>query len=199
MSRPVAACARLLAGILCAGCRIDHVVCYAGNECDAPDGGPCRIAVNEVQTEGNAGDLDEFIEIHSGCAAPLDLRGYRLVYESAAGVSEYAMVTFPALAIAAGGYVVCGQDAFTGRADVRYDASMASAGGSVGLRDRDGVLLDAVGWGTAKNALVERRPAPAPAAARSIQRIPDGHDTDDNAADLSEWTPTPGAANPAHL
>jgi hypothetical protein len=70
------------------------------------------------------------------------------------------------------------------------------------LRDPNGKLLDSVGYGTATNAFVETRPAPAPPATASPGssgiRLPDGTDTNDNGADFRlTATPTPGAPNAA--
>jgi len=84
-------------------------------------------------------------------------------------------------------------------ADRSFATSLASAGGAVGLRDPSGALLDSVAWGTATNALVEGAAAVAPtitaAPGKSAGRHPDGHDTNDNAADFSEGDPTPRAPN----
>jgi len=82
---------------------------------------------------------------------------------------------------------------------IRRTLTAATAGG-LGLRDASGTLVDSVGYGTATNAFVEGSAAPAPPAAaapgKSAGRKPDGHDTDDNAADFSVLTsPTPGASN----
>jgi hypothetical protein len=61
-------------------------------------------------------------------------------------------------------------------------------------------VVDAVGWGTATNALVEGTPAAAPpstaAPGSSIQRLPDGHDTNVNSADFAVTaTASPKAHN----
>jgi hypothetical protein len=68
------------------------------------------------------------------------------------------------------------------------------------VRDVTGALVDGIGWGTATNALVESVAAASPPATpppgSSIVRTPDGHDTNDNAADLSvSSTATPGVSN----
>jgi hypothetical protein len=73
---------------------------------------------------------------------------------------------------------------------------MAGTGGGVGVRDATGTLLDSVAYGTATNAFVEGTVAAAPAAGESIERSPDGHDTNTNAADFGiAATPTPKASN----
>ena len=72
----------------------------------------------------------------------------------------------------------------------RSGPSIAATGGSLGVRDgSDGTLLDAVAYGTAANGLGEGQPATAPpttaSPGSSAIRLPDGHDTDNNAADFS--------------
>jgi hypothetical protein len=79
---------------------------------------------------------------------------------------------------------------------------MAATAGGIGLRDPTGKLVDSVGYGTATNAFVETRPAPAPPASAppgsSAIRLPDGTDTNDNGADFTVTAaPTPGAPNAA--
>ena len=74
---------------------------------------------------------------------------------------------------------------------------MASAGGGVGLRSAAGQLVDSVGYGSGTtNIFVEGAPAAAPTPGGSISRLPDGHDSNNNAADFSSLPPvTPGAVN----
>lgn len=166
-----------------------------GVEIDGSFPGGCGVKVNEVQTAGIAGPDDEFVELFNSCPSPIDLAGFRLVYRSSTGMTDRTMVRFGASRITPGGFLVCGQNRYPGPADVRYGASMASPGGSVGLHDPRGTRLDAVAWGKAMNGLVEGSPAVAPAVAKSIQRLPDGHDTDDNSVDFVESAPTPGGPN----
>ena len=81
----------------------------------------------------------------------------------------------------------------TRRASPRRAAAWASA-------TPTGNLVDSVGWGTATNAFVEGTVAAAPATTEapgtSIGRIPDGDDTNDNAADfVLDDSPTPKGSN----
>jgi hypothetical protein len=157
----------------------------------------CTVKINELQT-GGATALDEFIELYNTCPdRPFNLAGHTLVYRAAAGTAEFVRVAFTAETIAAGRpYFVCANTGFAGPADVQYTDGLALDGGGLALRAPDGSFVDAVGWGTAANALVETAPAPAPAAGQSIARVPDGHDSDDNSRDfMIAAQPTPGAAN----
>ena len=154
----------------------------------SPDGSTvCALRINELQTAGSGGASDEFIELFSTCGAATLPNGYELVYRSASGTSDVVLVTFTGQSISS--FFVCGQTSFSGTADVRYSASMAATGGGV-------ALLDAAGYGSATNAFVRTTAAPAPASAQSIKRLPDGHDSGNNATDFTiAATPTPGAAN----
>jgi hypothetical protein len=77
---------------------------------------------------------------------------------------------------------------------------LAATGGGLAVRDSTGTILDSVGYGDSTNAFVETHVTTAPPATAapgsSSNRLPDGHDTNDNAADFSvSSTPSPGAAN----
>jgi hypothetical protein len=81
-------------------------------------------------------------------------------------------------------------------ADQSFSTSLAGTGGGVGVRDGSGALVDSVGYGTATNALVEGTAVAAPPAGSAAARIPDGTDTNNNAADFTVTaTPTPKASN----
>lgn len=198
-----------LAGLPCtvAGTRGAVSVTYDASlqavlTCAAPvTGGTPLVRINEFSV-GTATSLgDEFVElVNAGTASP-DLGGYRLVYRSASGTSDVALGTIPAgTTLAPGGFYLFGGGAFQGTPDQTFTQGLASSAGGIGLRDRDGVLVDSVGYGTATNAFVEVSPAPAPAVTAppgsSAGRMPDGRDTNVNAADFSlSSTPSPRAEN----
>jgi hypothetical protein len=164
-----------------------------GDDLTAPAN--CAITINEIQTAGTVAN-DEFIELYSSCAMDTDLTGYKLVYRSAAGVNDVSFLTFAMLSIPAHGYLVAGQNAYIGMSDVKYGSSMSATGGGLALKDPNGATVDSVGWGTATNAYVETTAAPAPAASKSLERLPDGQDSDDNSKDFKVgMAPTPQKAN----
>src|SRR6266511_312857 len=156
------------------------------------------LRINEVMTGTSSAAANEFVEIVNAGSATADLSGYRLVYRSATGSTDVTLATVPpATSLAAGARYVFGGSAFTGTAAQSFTTGLASSGGGVGLRDPAGRLVDSAGYGSGtSNGFVEGAPAAAPPAGQSISRIPDGHDTDDNASDFSVTaSPTPGAAN----
>jgi hypothetical protein len=166
-------------------------------------GGTPFVRLNELETGTTLAAADEFVELANAGTAVADVGGWKLVYRAAAATSDITLATIPAgTTIPAGGFYLLGGSAHAGAAptDQSYAAGLAASGGAVGLRDPTGVLVDAVGWGTATNGLVEGTPAPAPPATAapgsSIARLPDGRDTNANGADFTVTAQaTPRASN----
>jgi hypothetical protein len=163
------------------------------------------IDVNEFSTGVNGAATNEFVELVNAGSSTSDMSGYKVVYRSASGTSDTTLATLPAGALLApGAFYLLGGSGYAGGAepDQSFGAAIAATGGSIGIRDADGTLLDAVGYGTAANGLGEGSPAPAPPATAgpgsSAIRLPDGNDTQDNAADFSvTGNPTPKGPNSA--
>ena len=166
-------------------------------------GGEADLSVNELMTGVTGAASNEFVEIVNTGTAAADLSGWKLVYRSAAGTSDVVLATVAdGTSLAPGGFFLFGGAAYAGgpHGDQSFSASIAATGGGVGLRDAAGNLVDSVGWGTATNAFVEGTVAAAPptteAPGTSTGRVPDGDDTNDNAADfVLDDSPTPKAAN----
>jgi lamin tail-like protein/collagen triple helix repeat protein len=161
------------------------------------------VRINELATGTSASATDEFVELVNAGSAAADISGFKLVYRSAAGTSDVVLATVPdGTTVAAGGFYLLGGSGYAGatQANQSFSSGLAGTGGGVGLRGRDGQVVDSVGYGMATNAFVEAHAAPAPPATASPGssdvRLPDGHDTDDNAADFSvSANATPGVAN----
>ncbi len=155
---------------------------------------PGHVVISEVMT-GGASASDEFIELYNPTAAALPLDGLEVVYVTATGatVTRKAawMAGAPGMPPGAHLLIANGAGVFAGLADVSYANGLAAAGGSVALRVQGGATaIDAVGWGTAASTWLEARPAPAPAAGSSLERLPGGpsgstQDTDDNLVDFT--------------
>ena len=161
------------------------------------------IRVNEFMTGSTGAASNEFVELVNVGAAAADVGGFKVAYRSAAGTSDTTLATIPdGTTIPAGGFYLLGGSGYLGSQtpDQTFSASLAATGGGLAVRDATGAILDSVGYGEATNAFVEGHPAAAPPATAapgsSADRIPDGHDTNDNAADFSvSATPSPKAAN----
>jgi hypothetical protein len=157
------------------------------------------VKVNEVRIRTAASSSNGFVELFNASTSPVDISGWTLVYRSATATSDTTMATIPtSTTIPAGGFYLLGRTGYVGppAANLTYSTSLSSSGGAVGVRDFLGTLEDSVGYGTATNALVEGTAAPTIPSGSSIVRLPDGHDTNSNAADFTiTLTPTPGGPN----
>ncbi|MDQ2983960.1 MAG: lamin tail domain-containing protein [Actinomycetota bacterium] len=161
------------------------------------------VRINEFATGTSTAATDEFVELVNPGASPADLGGFRLVYRSGAGTADVVLGTVPAgTTLAPGAFYLFGGSGYAGvrAADQSFTAGLAATAGGLGLRDAEGGLVDSVGYGSATNGLVESHAAAAPPTTAtpgsSDARVPDGHDTNDNAADFSVMaTPTPGGRN----
>ena len=152
-----------------------------------------HVVVSEVLT-GGASASDEFIELYNPTSATLPLEGLEVVYVTSTGATVTRKAAWAAGAggVPAGAHLLIANSAgiFAGIADVVYANGIAAAGGSVVLRTQGaGAAIDSVGWGTAASTWLEARPAPAPAAGSSLERLPGGswgssQDTDDNLLDF---------------
>jgi hypothetical protein len=172
-------------------------------ECVTGGGGGGDIRVNEFTTGSAGAASNEFVELVNAGAEAVDISGFRVAYRSSAGTSDTTLATVPTgTSLAAGVFYLLAGSGYLGsqQPDQTFSASLAAGGGGLAVRDATGTILDSVGYGDATNAFVEGHPATAPPATAapgsSADRIPDGTDTNDNAADFSlSATPTPGAAN----
>jgi hypothetical protein len=161
------------------------------------------IRVNEFMTGSTGAASNEFVELVNAGTAAVSVGGYKVAYRSAAGTSDTTLATIPdGTTIPAGGFYLLAGSGYLGShaPDQTFSASLAATGGGLAVRDAAGAILDSVGYGEATNAFVEGHPAAAPPATAtpgsSADRIPDAHDTNDNAADFSvSATPSPGASN----
>lgn len=167
----------------------------------------CHVVINEVQTGTTQTGTEEFIELYNPCTAAVAVDNFKLVYRSASntnartGADSSTLISALTGSIAAGGYRVYGGIGFTGSATATFTNGIA-ASGAVGLRDATGALVDSVAYGTvaAGNTFIETAAAPTPPTVASpggsIERLPNGTDSDDNSHDFTATnTSTPGAAN----
>jgi hypothetical protein len=166
-------------------------------------GGTAAVRINELSVGTTTSLGDEFVELFNAGSGTADIGGYKLVYRSAAGTADVSLATIPSgTLLASGAFYLLGGSAYAGLAtgDQAFTAGLASAGGSVALRNTESAIVDSVGYGTAANAFVEGSAAPAPPVTAppgsSLSRTPDGHDTNNNVADFAvSATATPRASN----
>jgi hypothetical protein len=174
------------------------IKCVAGG-----GGGTAELKINEFMTGSTGAAPNEFVELVNTGTAAADVGGYKVAYRSGAGTSDVTLGTIPSgTTIPAGGFYLFGGSGYAGSAvpDQSFSTALAATAGGLAVRDASGAIVDSVGYGDATNAFVEAHPAGAPPATaapgNSAVRLPDGHDTNDNAADFSiSASPTPRAAN----
>ncbi|MBS1797024.1 MAG: DNA/RNA non-specific endonuclease [Acidobacteria bacterium] len=158
-----------------------------------------NLVVSQFQVAG-ATATDEFIELHNTSANNVDLNGYRVVYRSAAGVNDVAMVDWTTSTIVPpGGFYLIATSTYDGTpaANITYNTatvSMSATGGGIAIRNgalNTGVIVDSVGYGTATNAFIETAVTTAPATNDSRVRNSNGcQDTDNNSSDFTTQTPS---------
>jgi len=167
---------------------------------------PCHLVVNEVQTQTTQAASEEFVEIYNPCSSAVTVAGFKLGYRAATNTNPASssdsstLYTFTG-SLAAGAYFVLGGSSFTGTKSGSLASGLATSG-AVALRDAGGAIVDSVAFGTVStgNAFIETAAAPLPPSLTSpggsIERLPNGADTNDNSHDFSTAnTATPGAAN----
>jgi hypothetical protein len=166
------------------------------------DSGACngKLVINEVQTEGTNAD-HEYVEIYNTGTCDVSLEGWSLKYSSANGSAPSTFFTgLISHKVLAKGYFVVACAPFPGAKNATYPAGkLAADDGQVGLFNKLDIRVDGVGYGTipaADRTLCEGNPGPTPGGpGKSVQRIPNGNDTDNNQADFRSANPTANLAN----
>lgn len=184
-----------------------------------------QIVINEVYGGGgNSGAAfnQDFVELYNAGTADVDLTGYSIQYTSATGVGNYntCALTGADLVVEPGTYFLIGA-AFgantalpalpTVDADCSANTPAIAISGTAGkvalvsnitpLNGANGCptagAVDFVGYGATANCFEGAGPAGGTTNPTSVQRIPNGTDTNNNAADFQVNAPTPKAMNVA--
>ncbi len=155
------------------------------------------VLISEVQMAGSGSGHagEEFIELYNASDSPVSLDQWTLRYHTAASgdcTGGWSVkYTASKVSIAPNGYWLVASASFTGTADGRFAAGLASAAGAIRVADGAGATVDSVGWG-AGNTCAEGSSAAAVSDGHSLERRPgedqplagNGVDTDENAADM---------------
>jgi hypothetical protein len=160
-----------------------------------PDGICGPLVINEISLGSDRSDKDEYIELYNPSDCGMGLREYSLRYSAGSTAVGYWNGT-ESDGIAPGGYFIIRGDDLEGP----YHAALTSSGlrdgleasAGVALFDAAGAQLDAVAWGD--SIFGEGDAVAAIPAGRAAQRVQDGADSDDNAADFVVADRTPGSA-----
>lgn len=184
-----------------------------------------QIVINEVYGGGgNTGAAfnQDFIELYNAGMTNVNLTGYSIQYVSATGTGTYitCALTGADLLVEPGTYFLIGAALGTNTAlpalpAVDADCSantpaLALSGtagkvalvsnttplvGTAGCPTTAAGVVDFVGYGTTANCFEGTGPAGGTTNPTSVQRIPNGTDTNNNATDFQVAAPTPKAAN----
>lgn len=145
------------------------------------------IVINEVRH-----DEKDFVELYNAGDCELDMSGYKLVYRSDKGTSDAWSIDLTGQ-LDADDYYIIAESSYSGSKRATLN-SLAKAGGGLALK-KGSSIVDKMGWGSATNNFVDGQVAPVANGAKSLQRSPNGNDTDDNADDFIVDDATPNAPN----
>ena len=167
-----------------------------------------QVVINEVYGGGgNSGAIykNDFIELYNNGNGAVSLAGWSVQYTSATGTSW--TVTGLSGSIPAHGYYLVQEAVGTGGTtnlpapDASGTIAMSATAGKVilcntitaqtGANPTGAQIIDKVGFGSTANGFEGTGPTPAPSNTNSVQRTPDGKDTDNNSADFTAGAPSP--------
>lgn len=158
------------------------------------------LTISQFRVRGPSGGNDEFVELHNGSGAPIDLGGYMLSASNDSGTIG-TRATLPAgTSIAPGCYLLLVNTASNGYSgdvpgDATYRTGITDTGG-LALLDAGGNIVDQVGLsnGSAYGEGTRLDSLGSTNADRAYQRRTDAagtvRDTDDNAADFTVVSPS---------
>jgi endonuclease G, mitochondrial len=163
-----------------------------------------NIVISQFQVAGDGGSAaaDEFVELHNVGSTNFDLNGHRIVYRSATGTTDVAMVNWTtSIIIPPGGYyLIAHSTGYNGTTspnatfNTGSTGTLSGASGGIAIRNgatNTGTIIDSVGYGTATNAFVETATISVPPSNDSRARKLSGcTDTDNNSADFAPQSPS---------
>jgi hypothetical protein len=157
-----------------------------------------QVVVNELYYDHPGSDDGyEFVELMNVSDASVSLAAVSIQFHNGAGEGWEVLWAGADGEIGPGAlYAVGGRHVSPAPDDV---AGFSLQNGPDALRVTvGGVQTDLVAYGSLEDAAyVEGRSAPGVSPGRSLARIPDGEDSDDNEADFTEVVPSPGSFNVA--
>lgn len=164
------------------------------------------VLINEIDYDQPGSDSAEFIELYNSAVTPLVLDGYTLALVNGSSGDAYHSFDLSGLQIAANGYLVLCSD--TGAvANCSVDAASGSwmqnggPDGDAAALLLGETILDSVAYEGTGNFLGPYAEgnsftgADSGSIVMSIARLPNGTDTNSNAADFASGCLTPGGSN----
>jgi hypothetical protein len=177
------------------------------NNCDgiidnAPSSPPVAtltvgLVINEVDYDNSGTDTLEYVEIYNTNAYAVDLTGLHLDFINGSNGTVYRSIDLSGV-IDANGFITIGSPAIA-NVTIQFPVSsnaIQNGPDGISLVDGGGVVIDSIAYGGDVAGAGEGLfLSIVDTADGSICRIPDGQDTDDNAADFILCTTTPGTIN----
>ena len=164
-----------------------------------------QLVINEIDYDQPGTDTAEFIELYNGSPTAISLTGLTLELVNGSNSSVYDTIALGGLgSIDAGQYLVIGPPSIVanlpnGTLSIPFGSADNNVqnGGPDAMRLLDGsTVIDAVSYEGVVGGSSEGGSAGTDTGDGSLQRQPNGADTDNNSADFTfAGTPTPGAAN----
>ncbi|GAB6107367.1 S-layer homology domain-containing protein [Fusibacter bizertensis] len=169
-----------------------------------------HVIISQIYGGGgnaNAVFTNDFIELYNPTDQAIDLTGWSVQYASGSGTFSSTKITPLSGSIGAGEYYLIqeGSGGATGAAlptaNVLGDINMSGSSGKVALVSStevitgkaDGAVVDFVGYGSSASEFEGTGKTPTLDSTKAAIRKSVGVDTDDNAADFIDATPTPRA------
>lgn len=151
-----------------------------------------RIVISEVMTGIQGNNNYEFIELYNDGEEIIDLNGWSLWYRLSNSEEDLPVIAWQETTlIPPDGHFLLGRagEELDLPVDGVFEQALNTSGGGIALRESNGSIADALGWGTAPANFTEGTGAPAPENGQSLERAPggaagNGSDTDNNASDF---------------
>ena len=167
------------------------------------DGSAPQLVINEFDYDQPGTDAGEFVEIYNAGDGVADLSSYSLQFVNGNGVSVYDTIQLTGTLASGDYYVVCANAATVANCDLddSPDTNFIQNGApdAIALLDA-AVIVDTVSYegdvpGYTEGTGIISGENNDDDPNLSLNRLPDGTDTDNNDADFSLCPPTPGVAN----
>lgn len=165
-----------------------------------------HIVISEVQVAGANSASEEFVEVYNPTSFDVTLTAWTIEYKSATSAdipSSWTKKASLSGTIKAHGYYLAAPKSYIAASDTEWMSTLAATAGNVRLKDKDGLVIDQLGYGATANA-PETKASIAPSTGQSLERLPgrlselsgNGTDTDDNSADfIVRLDPQPQASS----
>ena len=158
------------------------------------------VVINEIDYDQPSSDAAEFVELYNTGPDPVDLSAYRLEFWNGSTTTLYNAFSLTGTLAPGDFHVVCASATTVPNCDqdVTPDSNLIQNGApDAVVLTLQTVIVDAVSYEGDVTGYVEGSGAGADTGApfESINRFPDGADTDDNAADFFLRCATPGEPN----